>query len=127
MLSLSHHPGGFDVVEVASSVVDVAGVIVVVVYDVVRALVEVVVVAMVLGVVEGIVFIVVVCAVEVFEEFEVGSVEVFVKEVVDVVSVVVDVVMGASVQLALPVLQPLQSWNGSISCDSRKQLWSSAM
>lgn len=46
----------------------------------------------------------------------------------DVVSGVVDVVvMGALVQLALPVLQPLQSWNGSISCDSRKQLWSSAM
>ena len=47
--------------------------------------------------------------------------------VVDVVLVVVDVVMGASVQLALPVLQPLQLWNGSISCVIRRHLWLSAM
>ena len=46
----------------------------------------------------------------------------------DVVSGVVDVVvMGASVQLALPVLQPLQSRNGSISCASRRHWWLSAM
>ena len=45
----------------------------------------------------------------------------------DVVSGVFDVVMGASVQLALPVLQPLQSWNGSTSWASRRHLWLSAM
>ena len=44
---------------------------------------------------------------------------VVVKGAVIVVSVVVDVALGASVQLALPVLQPLQFWNGLINCDSR--------
>ena len=49
-----------------------------------------------------------------------SSVVVVMDVVVDVVEVLVT---GASVQLALPVLQPLQSWNGSISCDSREHLW----
>ena len=40
-----------------------------------------------------------------------------------VVVIVVDVVMGDSVQLALPVLHPLQLWNGSLSSDRRKHWW----
>ena len=40
-----------------------------------------------------------------------------------VVVIVVDFVMGDSVQLALPVLHPLQLWNGSTSCDRRKHWW----
>ena len=40
----------------------------------------------------------------------------------DVISVVVGVV-GDSVQLALPVLQPLHLLSGSISCVKRKHSW----
>ena len=72
----------------------------------------------------GLVVAVVTSSVVVVMDVVIGVVVVIVEGVVDVVEVLVT---GASVQLALPVLQPLQSWNGSISCDSRKHLWLSAM
>ena len=84
------------------------------------------VVVVIFGVVEEVVIFVVVGVVEVFEVVKVGFVGIVVKEVEivekekDVLAIIVDVVMGNLVQLAFPVLQPLQLWNGSISCDSRK-------
>ena len=72
----------------------------------------------------GIVVCLVVSSVVVVMDVVVGVIVVIVEGVVDVVEVVVT---GASKQWALPVLQPLQSRNGSISCDSRKHLWLSAM
>ena len=72
----------------------------------------------------GLVVVVVTSSVVVVMDVVVGVVVVIVEGVVDVVEVLVT---GASVQLALPVLQPLQSRNGSISCDSRKHMWLSAM
>ena len=71
----------------------------------------------------GIVVAVVASSVVVVMDVVVGVFVVIVEGVDDVVEVLV----MSSVQLALPVLQPLQSWNGSISCDSRKHLWLSAM
>ena len=55
-----------------------------------------------------------------------GAVILVVGVIVMVVVIVVDVVMGDSVQLALPVLHPLQLWNGPLSCDRRKHWWLSS-
>ena len=70
--------------------------------------------------------VVVVDVVSVVVEVEVVSVGVVVVVVVEDVSSEVVGVEGDSVQLALPVLHPLQLWNGSLSSDRRKHWWLSA-